>query len=322
MPALYGISAAALGWYFYQMKGEGEAKCWLYRDDIGAFWGIKGYEEQVTEVGTHHGHMQWPQFSFFGAYNAGSVRRGFQVFARNCSNCHGIMYKKYDAVLDKGYRQVELAKMLDMFSISPGHHHFKQYYYQEWEERPRYIHDHIYSYYISQDHAKNMNGGVWPTDFSKIRFRPGGINYIYNILTGYHYKAPYGLDVPQGKYFNPYFTHMVIGMKPPLDDGTIDYDDGTPNSHPQMAYDVANFITFMQRRTGGKYPDRVFRLYVLFLSVGLLYPLRYLHIRAYWRSLLSLRYELYAVRDGVYYKHYRHGMRNNKTPVYRRILWA
>lgn len=33
---------------------------WAYRDDIGAFWGIKGYEEQVTEVGTHHGHLSWP----------------------------------------------------------------------------------------------------------------------------------------------------------------------------------------------------------------------------------------------------------------------
>ena len=34
--------------------------------------------------------------------------------------------------------------------------------------------------------------------------RPGGINYIYNIMTGYHFKAPYGIDVPKGKYFNPY----------------------------------------------------------------------------------------------------------------------
>src|SRR3990167_399186 len=133
--------------------------------------------------------------------------------------------------------------MLELFSISPGHHHFKQYYYQEWEERTRFIHDRIYSQYVSQDHAKNMNGGVWPTEFSKIRLRPGGINYIYNILTGYHYKAPYGLDVAKGKYYNPYFDHMVIGMKQPIDDGTIDYDDGTPASHPQMAYDVANFIT-------------------------------------------------------------------------------
>ena len=26
---------------------------------------------------------------------------GFQVFSRNCSNCHGMMYKKYDTLLDK-----------------------------------------------------------------------------------------------------------------------------------------------------------------------------------------------------------------------------
>jgi ubiquinol-cytochrome c reductase cytochrome c1 subunit len=45
---------------------------------------------------------------------------------------------------------------------------------------------------------------VWPTDFTKIRLRPGGINYIYNIMTGYHFKAPYGLEVPKGKHFNPY----------------------------------------------------------------------------------------------------------------------
>ena len=67
----------------------------------------------------------------------------------------------------------------------------------------RYIHDHIYPTYFSQDQAKNANGGVWPTDFSKIRLRPGGINYIYNIMTGYHFKAPYGMDVPKGKHLNP-----------------------------------------------------------------------------------------------------------------------
>jgi len=32
------------------------------------------------------------------------------------------------------------------------------------------------------------------------------------MLTGYHYNAPFGLDVPEGKYFNPYAHHMIIGM--------------------------------------------------------------------------------------------------------------
>lgn len=162
------------------------------------------------------------------------------------------MQKKYDALLDKAYGQLELANMVSMFSISPGHHHFKQYYYQEWDERDRYIHDRIYPPYISQDAAKNANGGAWPTDFSKIRLRPGGINYIYNILTGYHYKPPAGVDVPKGKHFNPYFDHMVIGMPRQLYDGMMDYDDGTVASAPQMAYDVSNFISYMNRRAGGK----------------------------------------------------------------------
>lgn len=100
------MAAAALG---YLLVRREDAKCWLYRDDIGAFWGIKGYEESVSEVGTHKGHMSWPQFSHFGTYNSGSVRRGFQVFARNCANCHGMMYRKYDFLLDKGYRQIELS---------------------------------------------------------------------------------------------------------------------------------------------------------------------------------------------------------------------
>jgi ubiquinol-cytochrome c reductase cytochrome c1 subunit len=52
---------------------------------------------------------------------------------------------------------------------------------------------------------------VWPTDFSKIKLRPGGINYIYNISTGYHFTPPFGMDVPKGKSFNPYFDHMIIG---------------------------------------------------------------------------------------------------------------
>ena len=91
------------------------SKAWMYRDDIGAFWGIKGYEEQVTEVGTHHGHLSWPQYRFLGTYDSASVRRGFQVFAKNCGNCHGMIYKKYDVVLDKAYNQLELAVLFFHF---------------------------------------------------------------------------------------------------------------------------------------------------------------------------------------------------------------
>lgn len=85
---------------------------------------------------------------------------------------------------------------------------------------------------------------------------------------------------------------------------------------------MSNFITFMQRRTGSKHPDRVFRLYTIMMSLVLLYPLRYLNIRAFYRSANSLRYEMYAVRDGVYYKHYRYGMRSVRANAFKNMLWV
>jgi ubiquinol-cytochrome c reductase cytochrome c1 subunit len=40
---------------------------------------------------------------YFSVYNNNS---GFQVFTRNCSNCHGMIGKKYDILLDKVYEQL------------------------------------------------------------------------------------------------------------------------------------------------------------------------------------------------------------------------
>lgn len=73
-----GIALALMA--AYATSQERQAECWLYRDDIGAFWGIKGYEEMVTEVGSHHGHLHWPQYTFMGTYDSGSVRRGTGFF--------------------------------------------------------------------------------------------------------------------------------------------------------------------------------------------------------------------------------------------------
>lgn len=68
------LASAGLIFTFAQNK---KSECWIYRDDIGAWWGIKGYEDQVTEVGSHHGHMEWSAHKFLSTYDAGSVRRGF-----------------------------------------------------------------------------------------------------------------------------------------------------------------------------------------------------------------------------------------------------
>ena len=41
----------------YSLTGaKTPSEAWIFRDDIGAPNGIKGYEEQVNSVGMHHGH--------------------------------------------------------------------------------------------------------------------------------------------------------------------------------------------------------------------------------------------------------------------------
>ena len=96
--------------------------------------------------------------------------------------------------------------------------------------------------------------GVWPPELSRAgTHQPGLINYPYNLLTGYHYDSPFGLDVPEGRYFNPYYDHMIIAMPPQLHDGMIEYEDGTPASAPQMAHDVAEYIAYLGKN---KAPDQ------------------------------------------------------------------
>ena len=52
------------------MYGKPAAEAWLFRDDIGAPHGIKGYEEQVNSVGMHHGHCHWPSEITWNTWNS------------------------------------------------------------------------------------------------------------------------------------------------------------------------------------------------------------------------------------------------------------
>ncbi len=50
--------------------GKQSTEAWLFRDDIGAPHGIKGYEEQVNSVGMHHGHCHWPSEITWNTWNS------------------------------------------------------------------------------------------------------------------------------------------------------------------------------------------------------------------------------------------------------------
>ena len=55
----------------YSLTGaKSPTEAWIFRDDIGAPNGIKGYEEQVNSVGLHHGHTHFPSNETWNTWNS------------------------------------------------------------------------------------------------------------------------------------------------------------------------------------------------------------------------------------------------------------
>lgn len=153
---------------------------------------------------------------------------------------------------------------------------------------------------MSMHQAQNANGGLWPKELSKANsHNPGMSNFVYNLMTGYSYNAPFGLDVPEGKYFNPYYDHMIIGMPPQVFDGMIEYDDGVPSSSPQMAHDVSEYISYLGR---SKVPDTKVVLVLTLFCAFTFYPVSYLFTKYHYVNTYSHRFEAYAVKNGGYKK--------------------
>jgi hypothetical protein len=63
-------SVLAGGAVYNVFSGSTATEAWLFRDDIGAPHGIKGYEEQVNSVGMHHGHCHWPSEITWNTWNS------------------------------------------------------------------------------------------------------------------------------------------------------------------------------------------------------------------------------------------------------------
>ncbi len=116
--------------------------------------------------------------------------------------------------------------------------------------------------------ARLANNNALPPDLSLMaKARHGGPDYIYSLLVGYR-DIPSTVDVAPGQYYNVFFHgdmsqalkpeyideegHAregievplggVLAMAPPLQDGMIEYADGSPQTVEQYAKDVSEFL--------------------------------------------------------------------------------
>jgi len=183
--------------------------------------------------------MPWDFSGMLSSYDAQSIRRGHQVYTQVCASCHGLQAIAYRNLVGVCYTEAEMKEQAEATDVMDGPNDEGEMF-----ERPGKLSDYYPSPYPNEEAARYANNGAYPPDLSLIvKARPGGADYIFALLTGYK-DVPAGIQPRDSQYYNPYFPGGWIGMPPPLNDGGVDYDDGTPATTTQMAKDVTTFLAW------------------------------------------------------------------------------
>ncbi|HZU90630.1 MAG TPA: cytochrome c1 [Stellaceae bacterium] len=184
-------------------------------------------------------HPHWSFAGIFGTYDPAALQRGFQVYKQVCSACHRLAHLTYQDLAALGYSEAEIKAIAAQYQVTAGPNDKGEMF-----KRPAQPADTFVGPFPNDEAAAAANGGRAPPDLSMIvKAREGGANYVYSILNGF-VKPPAGVKVPPGTYYNEYFPGHLIKMPPPLHQGAVTFADGTPATVPQMAHDVATFLTW------------------------------------------------------------------------------
>ncbi len=181
--------------------------------------------------------LDWSFEGIFGMYDRAALQRGFLVYKQTCSACHAMSQLSYRNLMAFGYDESQVKAIAAEYTIMDGPDDEGEMF-----ERPGIPSDRFVSPFANKQAAMYANNGAYPPDLSLIaKARAGGPDYIYGLLTGYE-EAPEGKELLQGQYWNKYMPGHIIAMAPPLADGMIAYEDGSPETLSQYSKDVAHFL--------------------------------------------------------------------------------
>ncbi|AFZ81186.1 cytochrome C1 precursor, putative [Theileria equi strain WA] len=172
-------------------------------------------------------------------HDIGSVRRGYEVYRQVCATCHSMKYTKFRHMVNEVYPEQRVKEIAAEYDVVDGPNDQGEMY-----TRPGILTDAFPDPYPNSEAARYANNGAIPPDLSLMAAaRKTGPDYLFALLTGYC-DPPEGIELRSGLYFNSYFPGGSIAMPPPLEDGMVEYEDGTPATVSQMAKDVVNFLTW------------------------------------------------------------------------------
>ncbi|GAQ91947.1 Cytochrome c1 [Klebsormidium nitens] len=220
-----------------QMAVRGVA---LFAGGAVALYGLSDtVQADEAEHGLHAPAYPWPHNGIFSSYDHASIRRGHQVYQQVCAACHSMSQVAYRDLIGVAYTEDEVKALAEEVEVEDGPNDEGEMF-----SRPGKPSDYLPKPYANEQAARFANGGAYPPDLSLItKARHDGQNYVFALLTGYR-EPPAGVHVREGLHYNPYFPGGAIAMPKMLNDGGVEYDDGTPATESQMAKDVTTFLAW------------------------------------------------------------------------------
>jgi ubiquinol-cytochrome c reductase cytochrome c1 subunit len=187
--------------------------------------------------------VDWSFNGFFGTFDRAQLQRGFQVYKEVCASCHSMKHLSYRNLGEKGgpeFSDAEVKAIAAGYQVKDGPNEDGEMF-----DRAGLPKDKFKSPYPNEKAARAVNGGAYPPDMSVlVKARAGGPNYIYSILLGYDENPPVDLKIEEGVYYNKFMAGKKIRMAKPLNDGSVEYSDGTKATVSQMSQDVTAFMTW------------------------------------------------------------------------------
>jgi ubiquinol-cytochrome c reductase cytochrome b/c1 subunit len=226
---------------------------------LGASIGLVAVPASAQEHQVPPPRQSWSFAGPFGRYDQAQLQRGFKIYKEVCSSCHSMDMLAFRNLADPGgpgYSEEQVKALASTYKVKDLNDKGEPI---ERDGRPA---DYFPAPFPNALAAAAANG-VAPPDMSTLakartyqrgfpwfvfdiftQYQEQGPDYIDALLQGYK-DAPKGFNVPSGGHYNEYFPGHVIAMPPPLQDGQVTYDDGSPQTLAQYSRDVAAFLMWV-----------------------------------------------------------------------------
>ena len=176
----------------------------------------------------------------FGTYDRAALQRGFQVYKEVCSACHSVKHLSFRDLEELGYSEDQVKGIAAQFQVTDGPNDQGEMF-----QRPARPPTLSRGPFPNDQAARAANNGALPPDLSLIaKAREGGADYVYALPDRLQGRRRPDVKMNAGHVLQRVFPRPSDRDAAAADRRPGTYADGTKATVPQMAHDVANFLTW------------------------------------------------------------------------------